>query len=138
MRPLQRQYVWLNQIKSSTYKDIEMSRINQETNNKRFVKTALVAAIALASASAFALSTTLPPGKNFSLGGFSLQLPTGSSGNIDTETGAQLTAGFTKSPWYYTDTTDGAMVMGDPSTGWTTSGSLHPRTELRENAEWAT
>ncbi|MDB5816183.1 MAG: hypothetical protein JWN23_3300 [Rhodocyclales bacterium] len=109
-----------------------------ETNIKRFAKTALVAAIALASASAFALSTSAPPGTNFSLSGFTLQLPTGSSGNVDTETGAQLAAGFTKSPWFYTDTTDGAMVMGDPSTGWTTSGSLHPRTELRENAEWAT
>jgi len=115
-----------------------MSRINQETNNKRFVKTALIAAISLASASAFALSTSLPPGKNFNLSGFTLQLPTGSSGNVDTVSGSQLAGGFTKSPYFYTDTGDGSMVMGDPSTGWTTSGSLHPRVELRENATWAT
>ena len=115
-----------------------MSKINQETNNKRFAKTALIAAISLASASAFALSTSSPPGKNFSLSGFTLQLPTGSSGNVDTESGSQLAAGFTKSPYFYTDTGDGSMVMGDPSTGWTTSGSLHPRVELRENATWAT
>ncbi|MDB5799069.1 MAG: hypothetical protein JWL63_8 [Rhodocyclales bacterium] len=111
---------------------------HQETNFKRFSKTALIAAIALASASAFALSTTVAPGKNFSLSGYTLQLPTGSSGNVDTKTGAELAAGFTKSPWFYTDTGDGSMVMGDPSVGWTTSGSLHPRTELRENASWAT
>ena len=30
------------------------------------------------------------------------------------------------------------MVMMDPTTGWTTSGSLHPRTELREAATWPT
>ncbi len=59
-------------------------------------------------------------------------------GNVDTATGSQLAAGFTKSPWFYTDTGDGSMVMGDPSTGWTTSGSLHPRVEMRENATWAT
>ncbi len=123
--------MWLN-IQSSIYKGIEMSIINQET--KRFSKTVLVAAMALASASAFALSTSAPPGKNFSLSGFTLQLPTGSSGNVDTETGSQLAAGFTKSPWFYTDTSDGSMVMGDPSVGWTTSGSEHPRTELHENA----
>ena len=112
---------------------------NQETNIKRFSKTALIGAIVLASASAFAsLSTSKPPGSNFSLSGFTLQLPTGSEGNVDTETGDQLAAGFTKSPYFYTDTSDGSMVMGDPSTGWTTSGSLHPRVEMRENATWTT
>lgn len=30
------------------------------------------------------------------------------------------------------------MVMADPATGWTTSGSLHPRVELRETATWST
>ena len=30
------------------------------------------------------------------------------------------------------------MVMADPATGWTTSGSLHPRVELRETATWPT
>jgi hypothetical protein len=115
-----------------------MSKINQETNNNRFAKTALIAAISLASASAFALSTSAPPGKNFNLSGFTLQLPTGSSGNVDTVSGSQLAAGFTKSPYFYTDSGDGSMVMGDPATGWTTSGSKHPRTELRENATWAT
>jgi hypothetical protein len=30
------------------------------------------------------------------------------------------------------------MVMADPAVGWTTSGSLHPRVEMRENATWPT
>ncbi len=30
------------------------------------------------------------------------------------------------------------MVMADPATGWTTSGSLHPRVELRETTNWPT
>jgi hypothetical protein len=30
------------------------------------------------------------------------------------------------------------MVMMDPRVGYTTSGSQHPRTELRENATWTT
>ena len=113
-----------------------MSRINQET--KRFSKTVLVAAIALASASTFALSTSAPPGKNFSLSGFTLQLPTGSSGNVDTVSGSQLAGGYTKSPWFYTDSGDGSMVMADAKNGFATSGSQHSRTELRENATWAT
>ena len=84
------------------------------------------------------LSTSKPPGGNFNLSGFTLQLPTGSSGNVDTISGSQLAGGFTKSPYFYTDSADGAMVMADPATGWTTSGSLHPRVELRENAIWPT
>jgi hypothetical protein len=90
------------------------------------------------STSSSGLNPNAPPGTNFNLSGYILQLPTGSSGNIDTVTGAQLAAGYTKSPYFYTDSSDGAMVMADPATGWTTSGSLHPRVELRENAIWPT
>jgi hypothetical protein len=65
-------------------------------------------------------------------------LPTGSSGNVDTETGAQLAAGYTNQYYFYTDPNDGSMVMADPAVGWTTSGSLHPRVELRETTIWPT
>jgi hypothetical protein len=65
-------------------------------------------------------------------------LPTGSSGNVDTVSGAQLAAGYTNPYYFYTDSSDGAMVMMDPTIGWTTSGSSHPRTELRENTIWPT
>ena len=84
------------------------------------------------------MNPNAPPGDNFSLSGFTLQLPTGSSGNVDTESGASLANGFINSYYFYTDKTDGSLVMMDPTTGWTTSGSLHPRTEMRENATWTT
>ncbi|HEX3379816.1 MAG TPA: polysaccharide lyase family 7 protein [Paraburkholderia sp.] len=84
------------------------------------------------------LSTSNPPGSNFNLAPFTLQLPTGSSGNVDTVSGANLAAGYTNQYYFYTDPTDGSMVMMDPTQGWTTSGSLHPRVELRENTIWST
>ena len=84
------------------------------------------------------LNPNNPPGKNFNLSGYTLQLPTGSSGNVDMVSGSTLAAGYAKSPYFYTDPGDGAMDMMDPHTGWTTSGSLHPRVEFRENAIWPT
>jgi hypothetical protein len=84
------------------------------------------------------LNPGLPPGKNFSLSGFTLQLPIGSSGDVTTESGSQLAAGYTNQFYFYTDPGDGAMVMADPTVGWATSGSQHPRTEMRENATWST
>ena len=54
--------------------------------------------------------------------------------------GTQLAGpmGFTDI-YFYTDTTDGAMSLMDPTTGVTTSGSLHPRSELREvTSGWST
>jgi len=65
-------------------------------------------------------------------------LPIGSSGDVTTESGSQLAAGYTNQYYFYTDPSDGSMVMMDPTVGWTTSGSEHPRTEMRENATWAT
>jgi len=79
-----------------------------------------------------------PPGSNFNLAPFTLQLPTGSSGNVDTVSGSSLAAGYTNQYYFYTDSSDGALVMVDPTQGWTTSGSQHPRTEMRENATWNT
>jgi hypothetical protein len=54
--------------------------------------------------------------------------------------GSQLAGpnGFTDI-YFYTDNTDGAMSFMDPPTGVTTSGSLHPRSELREvTSGWST
>jgi hypothetical protein len=59
-------------------------------------------------------------------GSWSLQLPndgTESSVNSDHE------------PWYY-KASDGGRVFMDPDYGITTSGSKHPRTELRESKTW--
>jgi hypothetical protein len=87
---------------------------------------------------AASLSTTSPPGTNFNLAPFTLQLPIGSSGNVTTVSGANLAAGYTNPYYFYTNSSDGSMVMMDPTQGWTTSGSLHPRVELRETAIWTT
>ncbi|MEE2978899.1 MAG: polysaccharide lyase family 7 protein [Pseudomonadota bacterium] len=92
----------------------------------------------MASAAAPAVSFSDPPGSNFDLTPFTLQLPTGSSGKITTVSGSDLAAGYTDPTYFYTDSTDGSMVMMDPTQVWTTSGSRHPRTELRENAIWDT
>ena len=83
------------------------------------------------------ISKSKTPGQNFNLAPFTLQLPTGSADHPDTVSSSAL-ATFTDSPYFYTNKSDGSMVMADPKQGWTTSGSLHPRVELRENAIWKT
>ena len=83
------------------------------------------------------LNGSVSPGHNFNLAPFTLQLPTGSADHPDTVSGSALTS-FTDSPYFYTNKSDGSMVMADPKLGWTTSGSLHPRVEFRENAIWKT
>jgi hypothetical protein len=83
------------------------------------------------------LHPTVPPGGNFNLSGWELQLPIG-SGSPEVIAGSQLAAGFTDI-YFYTDPNDGAMTFMDPTTGVTTSGSLHPRSELREvTSGWPT
>jgi hypothetical protein len=94
--------------------------------------------LAVQKAAAPALSTSSPPGSNFNLAPFSLQLPIGSTGSVTTISGANLAAGYTNPYYFYTNSTDGSMVMMDPTQGWATSGSLHPRVELRETAIWST
>lgn len=99
-------------------------------------RVAAVLAICLAGAGARALDPGLPPGGNFDLSHWKLQLPTASgsltcsAGSVDEKTPAQLVAGFTNT-YFYTGA-DGAMVFWAPSDGATTSGSTNPRSELRE------
>ncbi|OAQ67844.1 polysaccharide lyase family 7 [Pochonia chlamydosporia 170] len=88
------------------------------------------------------------PGGNFDLSVWSLQLPTGSEGSVDTIKSQELQGcdGFT-GPTFFSDNPTGQIVLtapGNPElTGCaTTSGSSHCRTELREvnkdgqNAAW--
>ncbi|WP_186041998.1 polysaccharide lyase family 7 protein [Burkholderia gladioli] len=84
------------------------------------------------------LNPSVPPGSNFNLKPWTLQLPIGASGSVTQVNGDSLAAGFTNQFYFYTDKSDGAMVMMDPTRGWTTSGSQHPRTELREAKIWPT
>jgi Alginate lyase len=62
---------------------------------------------------------------------WSLQLPTGSGTSPTTIPPSQLTAGYTDDYFYLA--VDGGETFMDPQTGTTTSGSLHCRTEMRED-----
>jgi hypothetical protein len=94
---------------------------------------------ALQKRTAAALNPNIPPGGNFNLSIWSLQLPTGSGSSIAIIPPAQLAGadGYTDTNYFFTDKTDGAMTFVDPATGALTSGSLHCRTELREMSTWA-
>ena len=97
---------------------------------------ALLALFCMGATPALALDTNLPPGSNFDLSHWYLQLPTsnniltGASGSVDSASAAQLVAGFTNA-YFYTGP-DGAMTFWVPDNGARTSGSDHPRSELRE------
>lgn len=79
------------------------------------------------------LNPAVAPGGNFDLSLWELQLPVCSSGSVTVIPPAQLVgSGGFQDTYFYSDPSDGAMVLMDPTTGCTTSGSLHPRTELRE------
>ncbi|MCH4158328.1 MAG: polysaccharide lyase family 7 protein [Acidaminococcaceae bacterium] len=79
------------------------------------------------------LNPELPPGGNFNLTAFKLQLPVGRDGKIQEVPPAALAGrqGFTNK-YFYTDQQDGSMTMLVPKTGVTTPNSQHCRTELRE------
>lgn len=95
-----------------------------------------LALLLLTAVPAKALNPALPPGGNFALSHWYLQLPTaggvltGTGGSVDSASAAQLVAGFTND-YFYTGP-DGAMTFWVPDNGATTSGSTHPRSELRE------
>jgi len=77
------------------------------------------------------LNPNVPPGCNFNLSIWSLQLPTGSPGNPTTISSSQLTNGFTDQ-FFFTGS-DGAMNFFDPGVNCvTTANSKHCRSELRE------
>ncbi len=92
--------------------------------------------LSLMAFTAKALDPSLPPGGNFDLSHWYLQLPTsggvltGTSGTVDSASSAQLVAGFTNA-YFYTGP-DGAMTFWAPDNGARTGGSSHPRSELRE------
>ncbi|KAL7793738.1 polysaccharide lyase family 7 protein [Trichoderma ceciliae] len=85
-----------------------------------------------------ALNPSCAPGGNFNLNVWSLQLPTGSGGSVDTIKSEDLQGcnGYSGAN-FFTDKTNGELILtapGNPDlTGCaTTSGSDHCRTELRE------
>jgi len=72
---------------------------------------------------------------DLSFSNWSLQLPTGSPGNVDTLSSSQLASGKTEAP-YFSKAADGGNVFMDPQKGFATSGSQHPRVEMHENGTW--
>jgi hypothetical protein len=102
---------------------------------KLILWSAFLAIFHFAVVPAWALNPSLPPGSNFDLSHWYLQLPVDSSGGTTgvsaSVTTAQLVAGYTNALYFYTGS-DGAMVFWSPVTGATTSGSDYSRCELRE------
>ena len=85
----------------------------------------------------WALNPGVPPGSNFNMTYWELQLPTGSTGNPTTISSSSLQGGYENFSYFFTESGDGAMVMkvpGDPADSGcvTTTNSTHCRTELRE------
>jgi len=89
------------------------------------------------STTVFAQNPSRPPGQNFDLSAWKLQ--TLDAGLNFTEIQpADLTSGYTSS-FFYTNSSDGSIVLRVPSNGSTTSGSSYPRVEFRQisaGANW--
>ena len=101
------------------------------------ISTAVVGALGvlgITNASAATLDPTLPPGGNFNLSIWQLQLPTGSPGKPDTIQPAQLKGpnGYSNPAYFWTDKNDGSMTFWAPEKGVTTPNSNYARSELRE------
>ncbi|GAA2604979.1 polysaccharide lyase family 7 protein [Paractinoplanes durhamensis] len=90
--------------------------------------------LGITNASAATLDPTLPPGGNFDLAIWQLQLPTGSPGSPDTISAAKLkgASGYRNPAYFWTDKTDGSMTFFAPEKGVTTPNSNYARSELRE------
>jgi hypothetical protein len=85
------------------------------------------------------LSNSVPPGTNFNLSNWELQLPIGSTGNPTTIPGSQLASGYS-SAYFFTDTSSGAMDFYSPEPPpncVTTANSKHCRSELEEMTNWS-
>jgi len=99
---------------------------------KKFLRALL--SLALTMCVANGARAGLPPGSNFDLSHWKLELPVdvvgGTTGVAAEISAGQLSAGFTNN--YFYSGADGAMTFWCPVTGATTSGSTYPRSELRE------
>lgn len=68
---------------------------------------------------------------DLSYSNWSLQLPVGSGTSPTTISSSKLSGGYSLSPYFY-KASDGGQIFMNPQKGITTSGSKHPRTEMRE------
>lgn len=81
------------------------------------------------------LNKGLPPGQNFDLSHFKLQLPVGKPAGGVVEVKQPQLSQYT-SPYFFTDPVTGGMVFLCPDSGSTTAGSHFTRTELRDMTAW--
>jgi hypothetical protein len=86
-----------------------------------------------------ALNPSCAPGGNFDLSKFSLQLPSGSAGKVDSVSANKLKGcqGWSSDQYFFSAKDNGALVMKVPGSSTssgcvTTPNSKHCRTELRE------
>jgi hypothetical protein len=84
-----------------------------------------------AEGGAHVLDPSLPPGNNYDLSRFALQLPLASGDSVKQITDPELE---TYTSEYFYSGEDGAIVFWCPVNGATTPNSHYPRTELRERA----
>jgi Alginate lyase len=116
-------------IFSNTDHSVEQS--DRKHSYRRFFAT--LGAAALLPLTMHALNPSVPPGSNFNMTYWELQLPIGSTGNPTTESSSALQNGYENFSYFFTESGDGAMVMKDPGVNCvTTPNSAHCRTELRE------
>jgi hypothetical protein len=103
---------------------------------RSLIPVGLAAAALLLSTAAAAprLNPALPPGGNFNLSVWELQLPIGSPGSPTTIPPSRLagSGGYTNPAYFWSDKNDGSMTFWDPESGVTTPNSSYPRSELRE------
>src|ERR1700743_48810 len=109
--------------------------VKQATQQSSYRLFAVLGLVALVPLTILALNPNNPPGSNFNMTYWELQLPIGSTGDPTTISSSQLQDGY-QDPghhYFFTESGDGAMVMKDPGVNCvTTPTPSHCRTELRE------
>jgi hypothetical protein len=102
------------------------------TDDEQFAESPLSDSVGIVTAFV-GLDPNVPPGQNFDLLGWKLDTPEESSPGLGTTIGeVNLSSGYTH-PEYFWTADDGGMVFRVTNAGGrTSSGTMYPRTELRE------
>ena len=101
-----------------------------KTQRNRFLVWSVTSAVAFLAVplTLFALN---PPGSNFNLSYWDLETPVG-NGSPMIVSSSQLQNGFVNGAYFFTNSSDGSMVMKEPGTNCTAWSGTHCRTEFRE------